>query len=193
MEININDISAKKKLIIEKGLCDYKYITDHWKDNDSDFQSVFYEFYLKARWAVMSDKEKQKAYFEKMHEKDFKEDIVEVVKFLKTKTGYYEFSLASKMLHTVNPKWPIYDRKVREYLTKERGIKFEWNCNEDRDSDLILDLIRKDWDKLIGWYEDFIPSATGQKWIEWFDSNFESYKDMVKPLKKIDFIIFATQ
>lgn len=57
MKIEVQKITSRQKLIIEKGLCDYRYIMKDWKKNDSDFQSVFYDFYLKARWAVMSKPE----------------------------------------------------------------------------------------------------------------------------------------
>lgn len=33
--------------------------------------------------------------------------------------------------------------------------------------------------------------SDGQEWIEWFDINFPTYKE-INNVKKIDFIIFAT-
>lgn len=49
MVINLNKITLKQKLIIEKGLLDYVYIMKYWKNNEIDFRKVYYDFYLKAR------------------------------------------------------------------------------------------------------------------------------------------------
>lgn len=37
MAIDLNKVTPKQKLIIEKGLLDYVYIMKYWKDNDIDF------------------------------------------------------------------------------------------------------------------------------------------------------------
>lgn len=57
--IEIGKITERQKLIIRKGLLDYKYIMDNWKKNDEDFQKVYYEFYLKARFSVLNDRKKK--------------------------------------------------------------------------------------------------------------------------------------
>lgn len=54
MYIDIEKITPRQKLRIAKGLCDYQYIMDNCQKNDADFQTVYYEFYMKARWAVMN-------------------------------------------------------------------------------------------------------------------------------------------
>ena len=41
----------------------------------------------------------------------------------------YEFSFATKLLHTVNPKSPIYDSKVISYLKHYEGVDF-WNMQK---------------------------------------------------------------
>ena len=37
----------------------------------------------------------------------------------------YRFSFATKMLHTKNTNMPIFDFKVRQYLSNEYGVDFE--------------------------------------------------------------------
>ena len=59
MRIDVKSITDRQKLTIEKGLCDYRYIMANWKKNDRDFQEVYYDFYLKARWAVMRSEERR--------------------------------------------------------------------------------------------------------------------------------------
>ena len=51
------------KSTIAKGLCEYEYIMENWKNDDTDFREVYYEFYLKARWAVMSNPNNNIPYF----------------------------------------------------------------------------------------------------------------------------------
>lgn len=50
MQIDVNQITERQKFTIRKGLCDYQYIMANQSKNDSDFQAVYYDFYLKARW-----------------------------------------------------------------------------------------------------------------------------------------------
>ena len=40
MAIDLNKITPKQKLIIEKGLIDYVYIMKYWKDNDIEYSGV---------------------------------------------------------------------------------------------------------------------------------------------------------
>ena len=68
MYIELDKITSRQKLTIAKGLCDYQYIMENWQKNDMDFQDVYYEFYLKARWAVMSKPNNKEPYFRKLQD-----------------------------------------------------------------------------------------------------------------------------
>lgn len=196
--IDIKLITDKQKLTIEKGLCDYKYIMNHRTKNDSDFQEIYYNFYLKARWAVMNARGNKTPYFNKLQAINPNDDLLTILDDLKNSMSEhgYEFSLGSKLLHTRNDIMPIYDRKVCNYLASEEGVDFWWHhspvgkgasrgfTNRQK--------IDHDWNKLKTWYTFFIPSARGQLWIEWFNSNFPTYAS-ISDIKKIDFIIFATR
>ena len=48
--------------------------------------------------------------------------------------GKYEFSFATKLLHTVNVDSPIYDSKVRVYLKNEEGVDFGFITERGRTS-----------------------------------------------------------
>ena len=63
MRIDLEKITPRQKLTIAKGLCEYEYIMNNWQNNDLDFREVYYEFYLKARWAVMSNPNNNIPYF----------------------------------------------------------------------------------------------------------------------------------
>lgn len=195
MYIDIDKITSRQKLIIAKGLCDYQYIMDNWQKNDEDFQSVYYDFYLKARWAVMSNPNNSVPYFEKLQSISPDDDLLDILNELKTEMEKqsYELSLGSKLLHTRNTSSPIYDSKVREYLSKEEDVNFWWHVSGSSAPRHTseFDKIKHDWLELCNWYSMFLTSSRGLQWIEWFDTNFPAYKG-ISDVKKIDFIIFAT-
>lgn len=195
MYIDIEKITPRQKLIIAKGLCDYQYIMYNWQKNDADFQAVYYEFYLKARWAVMNKTSNSQPYFKKLQSISPDADLMSILEELKSEMekGSYELSLGSKLLHTRNTASPIYDSKVREYLSKEEGVEFWWHVKGSQAPRGISEFakIKHDWEELCNWYAAFVPSERGRRWIEWFDTNFPAYRN-ISDIKKIDFIIFAT-
>ena len=197
MKIDLHKITPKQKLVIAKGLCDYQYIMDNWRTNDTDFQEVYYEFYLKARWAVMRNPNNLKPYFAKLQSISPEDDLMDVLRSLKNEIekGSTELSLGSKLLHTRNPSLPIYDSKVRDYLSKNENVNFWWQIpNKESGAPRgtsEVEKIRHDWQALHKWYDEFLPSERGQAWIIWFDQNFPNYAS-ISDIKKVDFIIFAT-
>lgn len=190
MAIILDRITEREKLIIAKGLLDYQFIMDNWKRNTKDFQDVYYEFYLKARWAIMKNSQNSDAYFDVLGSIGSNAEIMNVIEALRSKLGsdQYEFSICSKLLHTVNPNSPIYDSKVRKYLSKEEKVKLCFHTNKNIDK---KEKIEKDWQAICNWYKNFLGSERGKEWIAWFDENFPSYSS-ISDYKKIDFIIFAT-
>lgn len=83
MTIDLNKITPKQKLIIEKGLLDYVYIMKCWKNNDIDFQKIYYDFYLRSRWKVMSKPENQYIYFKKLQNLNANESLFDILFYLK--------------------------------------------------------------------------------------------------------------
>ena len=198
---NIRNFTPKEKLIISKGLLDYEYIMNNWKTNNKDFQDVFYSFYLKARWAAMSKEQNLSAYFDLLNSYSNstnvqREDLMSIVNALSEDSK--EFSICSKLLHTINPDCPIYDSKVRMRLSNNiNKVEFWWQ----RDKGMygkgaprktsVDEKIDHDWKVLCDWYDNFLTSSIGQQWIELFDQTFPNYTN-ISDVKKIDCIIFAT-
>lgn len=192
--IDVYQITPRQKLIIEKGLCDYRYIMENWKLNDSDFQAVYYDFYLSARWAVMSKEGNKKPYFELLQRIEPTDSLIDLVEELKEKmeNHSYEFSLGSKLLHTRNPLSPIYDSKIREYLSAEEGVHFWWHGTGAPRGTTELEKIKHDWHVLNNWYKEILDSDRGGAWINWFDYAFPDAIS-ISNVKKIDFIIFVAR
>lgn len=186
-KIDLNKINERQIMNIRVGLLQYKYIKDYVEGNIkdatlNDFKKVYTNFYLKAQGKVgKCDK-----YFELLFSKKYnkKEDLLDVVLELKEVLEMYEFSFASKLLHTINNDLPIYDRKVYDYLKsiKVKGLMDKNNKNKEL-------TITTNWNAINDWYKEFL-NGDGQEWIKWFDSNFNEYSD-ISPIKKIDFIIMA--
>ena len=199
MSIKINNITPIQKLKIAKGLCDYQFIMENWQTDSEDFREVYYEFYLKTRWAVMRKKNNRTPYFQKLQSISPTEDLVIIIEELQEEMEKhnFEFSFCSKLLHTRNPSVPIYDSKVNSYLGKEENVEFWWARSKDMYGSSAprgtskLDKIKHDWTNLCEWYNQFLQSSKGKEWIDWFDNNFPNHKN-ISNVKKVDFIIFAT-
>lgn len=152
MAIDLNKVTSKQKLIIEKGLLDYVYIMKYWKDNDIDFQKIYYDFYLKARWKVMSKPENQYIYFKKLQDLNPNESLLDVLFYLREHmdSKSFEFSIATKLLHTRNDHMPIYDSKIRNYLIRQENVRLWWLTSFKNSGDKAkLAQIEHDWDLLI--------------------------------------------
>lgn len=196
--IDVSRITAREKLIIAKGLLDYCFIMNNWKNNDDDFKKVYYDYYLKARWSVMHLPENKNPYFDKLQSINPDDDFMDILYDLKKNMGSnsYEFSLGTKLLHTRNSSKPIYDSKVCKYLKNEENVDFWWhNSPRVRGNSRGLcekEKIKHDWNLLNEWYNIFLTSSEGKKWVQWFDDNFPTYAK-ISNVKKVDFIIFATR
>jgi hypothetical protein len=79
---------------------------------------------------------------------------------------------------------------VREYLSAEEGVDFWFNTGKNH-CRTTEEKIEHDWKELCNWYERFLNSDEGKEWVDWFNSNFPSYRK-ISNCKKIDCIIFAT-
>lgn len=190
--IDITRITPRQILTIEIGLCEYRYVMEHWMLNDADFQSVYHDFYLSARGGVMRKEGNVKPYFDKLQSISPSDSLIDIIEDLKESMEQhsYEFSLSSKLLHTRNSLSPIYDSKVREYLSKEENVHFWWHGTGAPRGTSEIDKIKHDWQQLNDWYDQMLHSDRGKEWIAWFDDTFP--KDVgISDVKKIDWIIFA--
>jgi coproporphyrinogen III oxidase len=143
----------------------------------------------------MSNPNNNIPYFEKLQTISPQDALMDILDSLKDEMEKhsYELSLGSKLLHTRNPAMPIYDSKVREYLTKEENVPFWWHVTGSSAprGTAEREKIKHDWTELCNWYTMFLPSPRGKQWMDWFDSNFPTYRH-ISDVKKVDFIIFAT-
>ena len=194
-EIDITQITPKRELIIEKGILSYNYLREYYNPNNKDFKEVFTDFYLKSQF-TMRNKENNEAFFKIMDGCNPNEDTLEMIvtKIKNSVIDMYEFSFATKLLHTVCvakdvKPGPIYDRKVRDY-TQDVLNEIKYSFSPSIKKEKKKDAINRDWKELQEWYIRFLSSETGEEWINWFNDKFPKAKD-ISDVKKVDFIIYA--
>lgn len=91
--------------------------------DELDFQVVYYDFYLKARWAVMNKEGNKRPYFEEMFSISPTDDLLTILEHLKEKmeSHSYEFSLGSNFfireIHSL-----LYMTGRCEYICRRRKM-----------------------------------------------------------------------
>lgn len=144
---------------------------------NEEFQHLFNGFYQ-----VRRNKAWRKVFYSLMEErKNTKPNIEEIMRFLEenTEKGSVELSFASKLLHTIDPTCPIYDKKVATFLNLPASALY-WH------SDKKIAHQVANYNAIVAWYQT--PSA--QSFAETFDTLFPEYARKVGKVKKIDFIIW---
>ncbi len=140
---------------------------------DADFQRVFNGFYK-----VRRNEEWRKCYyqlFEKMKtEYATFEDILDS---LYESTGRIEASFASKMLATLHPNQPIWDKYVIHNLELEVS---------EKSLDVAVDV----YEKMVEWYGQYIRSLNGQQCIKKFGEILPGYA-WISDVKKVDYFLWG--
>ena len=188
----VNNIDSLQILTLAKALCDYSFImANRHNPTNVSFQKVFYDFYLRSRWAIMTP-DNRKAYFGVMREYMNSNETIsieDVLIRLKVELGIssYEFSIASKMIHTINDDQPIFDAKIKKFFKDINNPLI----SDSQQAGNKLALISRDYECMDKWYQSFIASKNGDYWIDWFDGRFPEHKQ-ISNVKKIDFIIWVS-
>jgi hypothetical protein len=100
--------------------------------------------------------------------------------------GNLEASFASKLLATIDPKLPIWDKLVLKHFNLKPPSRILHREDRERQANDV-------YERLKNKYKDLIDKDEGQKMIELFDHYFPKMKEKIKPIKKIDFIIWQSR
>jgi hypothetical protein len=170
--------------IIEKGLIKYVKIMQYYNvsedlSKDLKFQTLYDGFYR-----VRRNKDWRKYYFELMQDVRNKDvSFSDIVKIMYEKTHRIEASFSSKLLATINTKYPIID----QYVLKNLGIR---NIPSNIDSNEKLKRIIDNYNYICVLYGAIVDSKEGKEKIEFFNSKFPEYK-WISDTKKIDFLLWS--
>jgi len=177
---DVNEV-LRKRLAASFGLDYYaKIMIDVRQTNiatDKDFQRTFNAFYVVRRnesWRNM--------YYELFEElKDKSPSFEYIIRYMYEKTGNIEASFSSKMLATLCPDKPIWDRYVLENL----GLKLEGKSKEEQLNNAI-----SLYGQIESWYRDFLSTEKATECIAAFDKALCEYQ-WINPIKKIDCFVWG--
>jgi hypothetical protein len=96
-------------------------------------------------------------------------------------TGKVEPSFSSKMLHIINQDMPIWDQHVLKALKLDKSLKGS--------SSFKIDQAIKIYDQIVEFYESYLSSEIGKKFINDFDFRIPRYKNLSN-VKKVDSVIW---
>lgn len=159
--------------------CLFRMKTVHEVDisQNEEFQRTFNAFYI-----VRRNKEWRKIYYQIFeYAKTTMPSFGDVLHQLYDLTGNVEASFSSKMVATLNPQMPIWDR----YVVQNLGIKVPLYGDSKR-----LDIIIKQYDEITAWYTEFLLSAKAHECIIKFDEVLPDYQ-WLSDVKKIDFFLWS--
>lgn len=171
-------ILAKPKMLI--GIERYRFIMEKVQrvdvSLDEEFQKTYENFYTLGRYP----KEFRRDYFIYMERvKEIKPSFKETLSYF-LKYGTLEVSFSSKLVHTLNPEQPIWDRNVTD---RHFGYKIPAYGTKDRE--------KKIFDRYMRYKRDFfkyVASDDGKVVIRAFDEAFP--KTGFTDLKKVDFVLW---
>ena len=140
----------------------------------SVFSMHFYRVRRNAEW--------RKAYYDLFEtSKNSTPSFESIIRTMYEATGNIEASFSSKMLATINPEMPIWDR----YVVQNLCLEMRGKTKEDQ-LKCAVDL----YNKMISWYEGFLQTENGRDCIAEFDLILPGYVWM-SDVKKIDFYLWS--
>ena len=164
------------------GLDKYKVIEDQvHKVNvaiDADFQRTFNGFYI-----VRRNEDWRKVYYDLFERVKDSGDVSfpYILEELYRLTGNVEASFASKLLATLKPEMPIWDR----YVVQNLNIKVPSASDPDR-----IRKVEELYDGMVNWYADFLKTENARECIAKFDEVLPDYA-WLSDVKKIDFFLWS--
>ncbi|QSX09554.1 hypothetical protein J0B03_05690 [Alkalibacter rhizosphaerae] len=165
---------------IQPGLTKYNSIMEllHQVDvsKDESFQKLYNGFYRMRQ----RKPEFYQGYYDFMEAK--KTDAIsfeETLEHFYEKFSRIESSFSSKLVATINPNKPVWDKYVMENL----DIKVPSYSSNDR-----LQKTIEAYTKLEEWYDSFLGSSSAKEVLELFDSRFPDTN--LTEVKKIDLILW---
>ena len=180
IDFDVNKV-FQERLASSMGLDKYKYIMEQVKQIDisvdMDFQRIFNGFYI-----VRRNEEWRKTYYEHFESvKNATPTFESIITHLYESTNNIEPSFSSKMLASIYPDKPIWDR----YVVQNLNIQLTGSTKQEKlESAITL------YSEMEEWYANFLQTAKAKECIEVFDSVLPDYQWM-SSIKKIDSILWS--
>ncbi|KAB2310661.1 hypothetical protein F8A87_08215 [Betaproteobacteria bacterium SCN2] len=179
---NIVDAIAKARPGVAKYLAIMDCLYSVNVSQDQDFQTQYKGFYRVRQ----KSPDWYSAYFNLLEEyKGKRPSFSEILDSLSQSlgNGVCEASFSSKLVATLDPWQPIWDK----YVLKNTGHKAPASKVVDKNA-----LAKKNYASIQAWYINFLNSTEGKRWIFLFNENIDDYWRLTD-IKKVDFILWQTR
>lgn len=149
------------------GLDKYRFLLEqvHKVDVSSDevFQRTFNGFYM-----VRRNKAWRKAFYDLFERIKMSNDVsfACILDEIYRLTGNVEASFSSKLLATLKPEMPIWDR----YVIRNLNLKLPSDSDSNR-----IQKTEKLFEEIVAWYGDFLQTENASQCIEEFDKLLPGY------------------
>lgn len=144
---------------------------------DKEFQRLFNGFYV-----IRRNEAWRRIYYDYFEEqKHFKPSFETILTYLYEQTGNIEPSFSSKMLATITPQKPIWDKYVLQSLELQPTGK---TPSEKLTNAVAL------YAQIESWYKGFLQTEKATECIQKFDQLLPDYS-WISPTKKIDCILWS--
>lgn len=169
-------IFEKVKIGIEKYNWIMKRVHETDVSVDTDFQRAFNDFYRMRQ----RPESFYKIYYEYLERSKDNDGLTfeDVVTYLYRETGNIHASFSSKLLATVKPDMPVWDKFVLQNL----GLRAPYYYEKER-----LQKTIQLYDRICKWY----TTAEASEKLIVFDEKFPNSN--ISDVKKVDFILWATR
>jgi hypothetical protein len=184
LKSNISDSdvnTAVKKA--EKGLEQYTQIISLLPKIDVSKDIAFQKEYKVFYKFMFLDENFVTDYFSFLQEnKNGSPDFIDTLKYFQEKYDKFFYSYVSKLLATIDPNLPVWDTPVCFLLNFK-------NPDSELSDKRKISKAKEIYELLAEWYNYFIPSEEGRKWINLFDNEYPNSN--ITSVKKIDLIIWG--
>ena len=149
-----------------------------------DFQHKFKYFYK----VLYRSPEWYKTYFSLMQgSKGYKLTFDYVLDYLNNVFGRYEPSFSSKLVATLDPEQPIWDKYVLNYVQNHiRVVPPRYTATNK------IDQAKSVYRSIQKWYSQYLRSKEGKLIVRIFNENVTEHAK-ITDLKKVDFVLWQTR
>jgi regulator of sigma D len=149
---------------------------------DEEFQRMYNGFYRVRQRKL----EFYNCYYKLMEDKkDENIEFEEVLRTIYKSVGRIEPSFSSKLVATLNPNMPVWDKYVLANLgLKQPSYSETTDKAKQKRITKLIDL----YEQIIEWYSEVVLSEIGKDMIVKFDQVYSSYE--ITDVKKIDLILW---
>lgn len=159
--------------------------SSNFKD-DPEFRKMYNGFYrVRQRSSEWYD-----TYFSIMERQSTDNlSFKEILHIMYKHGGNVEVSFVSKLMATIDPQLPIWDK----YVLKNLDMTKEWEKFSSADIDKKIEKAADIYKEIEDKYRSFMESTNGKLCIAKFDKALPLYKDKITDIRKIDFMLWSKQ